>query len=219
MDITEHDKQEMERFRKIINGSSEIVDPTIAYNNSNIETVGNISSAPYVPSYGIDDKDIAAMGKILESFNSVVNDASANIAKQAVNESHIMTERYENSVHVGKYEIKLNEDQTRMAGKQYYSIYNLKSNDIIADDVSLYEVAIGVVNLLNSGKYVNDPGVSSLFEKDNSYTSHYIDAVRFKRRMKKTTDLHEKQLFESRFQASVKKCRDIRRIISEDVEL
>lgn len=154
--------------------------------------------------------DVHAMSKVLESLNKI----STNAVSEIISESKItpelsealMTERLDTSVKIGRYEIMILEDQKRIAGKQYYRIVNTNSNDVIADDISLYETARTVVKYLHSGKFVNDPEVRKLFELDTAYSSHKVDAIRYKRLLNKNTTDFKKDLYESRYQASVDRC-------------
>lgn len=151
-------------------------------------------------------RDVDAMAMVLNKLNSVT--------QSVINESHrdpnlqeaLETQRNDHGVKIGSYQIMIKEDQKRLAGKQYYSIYHVKSNDVIANDITLYETALTVVKLLNSGKYVNEPIIRRLFEADDRYTAHKSDAVRFKARARKSDisgDLAKKDVYESRYQASI----------------
>lgn len=155
----------------------------------------------------ITDADKNAMAAVLARLNSV----STDVVKEMVNESSsqpliseaLHTEKTDNGVKVGRYQIMIKEDPKRLAGKQFYSIYNNITNDTIADDISLYETALAVVRLLNSGKFANNAEVRKLFEQDDAYTSHRVDALIFKRKFTVTTDASKKDIFESRYQASL----------------
>lgn len=154
--------------------------------------------------------DVNAMADVLQKLNSV----SDRVVTEMVTESNyntevrtaITTSRNEHGVKVGLYQIMIKEDEKRLASKQYYSIYHTKTGDVIADDLSLYETALNVVKLLNSGKFVNSSEVRKLFESDDSYTAHRQDALRFKKAMiiaERKSDFSKRDLYESRYQASL----------------
>jgi hypothetical protein len=154
--------------------------------------------------------DINAMADVLKKLDSV----SSRIVDEMITESThdaeiktaISTIRNDQGVKVGLYQIMIKEDDKRLAGKQYYSIYNTRTGDVIADDLSLYETALNVVKLMNNGHYANSISVRKLFEHDDSYTAHRQDALRYKRSSmisKKRGDYHKAELYESRMQASM----------------
>lgn len=154
--------------------------------------------------------DVNAMASVLHRLNDLSNHVvdgmiSEGQALPKVAEA-LNTQRTEDGVKVGRYQIMIKEDQARIAGKQYYSIYNSLTNDIIADEISLYETALSVVRLLNSGKFANSSEVRKLFEQDDLYTSHKVDAILFKRKMNKSSDRSKRDIFESRYQASLDRC-------------
>ena len=94
------------------------------------------------------------------------------------------------------------------------------SGDVIASDLSLYETALGVVRLLNSGSYANNQQVQELFAADDAYTSHRMDALRYKAKMNKAMKLHEGRdhdIYQSRYQASLDRCMQAKHTIKRMV--
>lgn len=171
--------------------------------------------------------DVNAMADVLTRLNSL----TTNVVNEMVTESHydpeikiaLNTSRNEQGVKVGLYQILIKEDDKRLAGKQYYGIYNTRTGDVIADNLSLYETAINVVKMLNKGFYTNHLTVRKLFEQDDTYTSRKQDAVRYKRSAKiaeNKRDFAKKDIYESRYQASLDSAmaakRNIKNIIAGD---
>lgn len=159
---------------------------------------------------GVTRADVDAMagvlGRLNKISNSVVDGMITESASLQDSSDAIYTERTTTGVKVGRYQILVKEDQKRLAGKQYYSIYNSLTNDVIADDISLYETALAVVRLMNSGKFANSTEVRKLFEQDDLYTSHRVDALVYKKKMLVTKDPSKRDIFESRYQASLDRC-------------
>lgn len=212
--VSPEETNAMKRLLEMMDGKEPSTPaPKVQHNYSDIELAG---------AGQVTRKDIDAMASVLAKLN--------NVTQQVISESHrdpilheaVETQKTDHGVKVGNYQIMIKEDQKRLAGKQYYSIYHVKSNDIIADDISLYETALTVVKLLNSGRYVNDTIIRKLFESDDRYTAHKTDAVRFKIRAKKSEKIGDhlkKEVYESRYQASTSNAMnyksDIKKIISE----
>ncbi len=172
----------------------------------------------------VTNSDINAMADVLKKLNSVgdrVVDKMITESKYDVEvRTAITTTRNDHGVKVGLYQIMIKEDEKRLAGKQYYSIYNTKTGDVIADDLSLYETALNVVKLLNGGSYVNSSKVRKLFENDDSYTSHRQDALRYKRSSlicEKRGDHNKASIYESRMQASMDRAMQAKKEIKKNL--
>lgn len=197
MTVSPKERDEMARLLSIIEGK-EPVQSTRTVEQSHAGPVelagpGAITSA-----------DITAMAGILSKLNSV--DTRTPVIESTENKlfnEALETSRMDDGVKVGKYKIKIQENKKRLAGKQYYSVYHSITNETIADDLSLYETALAAVRLLNNGKFVNSKEVRKLFEQDDIYTSHRVDALRYKYRMTKSTDPMKQDIYESRYQASI----------------
>lgn len=197
MTVSAKDRDEMARLLNIIEGKESSKPPvTTEYASANAVELAGPGA--------ITQSDINAMAGILSKLNLV--DTRTTIVENAddrlFNEA-LETSRVDNSVKVGKYKIKIQENKKRLAGKQYYSIYHSITNETIADDLSLYETALTAVRLLNSGKFVNSKELRRLFEQDDIYTSHRVDALRYKYRLAKSKDPIKQDIYESRYQASV----------------
>jgi len=201
MTVSPEERDAMANILRTLNGEAS-VKPTTNSNASNAVELagpGQVTNA-----------DISAMADVLTKLNSVSNQVVGEMITEAehspVVDLALNTSRNDDGVKVGKYQIMIKEDPKRLAGKQYYSIYNTRTNDIIADDLSLYETALSVVKLLNNGRYANSSDVRSLFEHDQTYTSHKQDAVRYKRAMivaERKGDFTKHGIYESRQQASI----------------
>jgi hypothetical protein len=213
MTITPEERDAMIRLRSIMEGTVPEQLPTKNNNRSLSEsTVVELAGPGQVTS-----ADVDAMASVLTRLNSlsnhVVDDMITESAQNTIVRDAIVTERIQNGVKVGRYQILIKEDKTRLAGKQFFSIYNSLTNDTIADDISLYETAITVVKLLNSGKFANCPEIRQLFEQDDLYTSHKVDAVRYKRRLSTVTDSTKRDIYESRMQGSMDRCMTAKKTI------
>lgn len=170
----------------------------------------------------ITQADVNAMADVLSKLNNVTQEVVTESAFNPQLHQAVNTVRNEEGVKVGNYQIMIHEDDKRLAGKQYYSIYNVRTNDVIASDLTLYETALSVVKLLNNGVYANNPTIRKLFEFDDYYTSQRTDAIRFKVRMRKAEqqkDFAKFDLYESRYQTAVENAmnhkRNIKKLISE----
>lgn len=216
MSVTPEERDAMSRLLSIMEGEAPA---PIARAASPMNSSGPVELAG---AGQITQADVNAMADVLSKLNSVTQEVITESTfdpqlRQAVN-----TVRNDEGVKVGNYQIMIHEDEKRLAGKQYYSIYNVKTSDVIASDLTLYETALNVVKLLNNGVYVNNPTIRKLFEYDDYYTSNRTDAIRFKARMRKAEqqrDVVKFDLYESRYQTAIENAmmhkRNIKKIINE----
>lgn len=217
MGVSIEDRNEMARILQMMSGSA---------NNKTVKSQ-EIKSGSCVPVElagpgQITRAEVDAMSSVLNKLNSISNKVVDEILTESKESPRaaeaISTERLKNGVKVGRYHILEKEDQKRLAGKKFYSIYNGLTNDTIADDISLYETALMVVRMLNSGKFVNSVDVRRAFENDDAYTSHRVDALLYKRKMRNATDSSKRSLYESRYQASIDRCISAKKNIRELIE-
>lgn len=214
--VTPEERDAMARLLSIMEGEAPPAPVAVQ------RTVNSAGPVELAGAGQITQADVNAMADVLSKLNNVTQEVITESTfdpqlRQAVN-----TVRNEEGVKVGNYQIMIHEDEKRLAGKQYYSIYNVKTNDVIASDLTLYETALNVVKLLNNGVYVNNPTVRKLFEYDDHYTSNRTDAIRFKARMRKADqqrDVVKFDLYESRYQTAIENAmihkRNIKKTITE----
>lgn len=214
--VTSEDRDAMARLLSIMEGETP---PAMARPANNSYSTGPVELAG---AGQLTQADVNAMADVLSKLNNVTQEVVTESAYDPQLRQAVNTVRNEEGVKVGNYQIMIHEDDKRLAGKQYYSIYNIKTNDVIANDLTLYETALSVVKLLNNGVYANNPTVRKLFEFDDYYTSHRTDAIRFKARMRKAEqqrDFDKFDLYENRYQNAVENAmnhkRNIKKIISE----
>ena len=203
MSVSPEDRDAMARIMMAMEGKS--LPATAASKNA-----GNNSIVELAGPGQVTNAEINAMADVLTKLNSITNQVVDNMITESKGNREVrdalVTSKNPEGVKVGLYQIMIKEDDKRLAGKQYYSLYNTKTGDIIADDISLYETALNVIKLMNNGKYANSQEVRTLFENDDSYTSHKQDAIRYKRAMiisERKNDLGKRDLYESRYQASM----------------
>ena len=200
MTVSPVERDAMSRLIEIMNGKKPSTPIQREYDNSNTVELAGAG----VPTQA----DITAMANILGKLNNLPVPGKINPINESVDlelAEAMQTERTTSGVNVGKYQIMIKENPKRLAGKQYYSIYHTLTNDTIADDLTLYETALTAVRLLNNGKFANCREIRKLFEQDDLYTAHRVDALMYKRRMMNTKDHMKHDIYESRYQASIDK--------------
>ncbi len=204
MTVSAEDKAAMNRLLQIMNGER-VTDPVRS-------SVQQSSPLELAGAGQVTRGDVDAMAQVLTRLNNVVGQVSADILLESHQNNEIKealsTESTATGVKIGCYEIKINLDESRLVNKQNYSVVNKITGEILAHELGLYEAAHGLVKMLNSGVYINSQSVRELLEAEAAYTSHKQDAIRFKRRAKKSLNVgstHEHGLYEARQISSMDK--------------
>jgi hypothetical protein len=211
--VTDAEREAMARMMAIMNG--ETPPPAHATGSNMVTESLSTEGGPGSPSQA----EIHAMAKVLQSLNKVTNEVimeSSPDEKLAVH-----TRREPNSVSVGEYKIEIHLNEQRAAGKQYYSIEHSSTGIVIANDITLYEVALAAVKMLNNHKYVNNPTVRRLFELDDHYTSCKIDAMSSKQAQKRAAhrgDQIKEDIYATKFQKALDTAGSIKRDIKTILE-
>ena len=199
MTVNPEEKMAMTRLLQIMNGQT----PLPVSNTSNTNT--SVSPVELAGAGQVTRADVDAMAQVLTRLNNVVGQVSTEILLESDKNTEIaqalVTEATPSGVKIGRYEIKINLDESRLVNKQNFSVVNKLTGEVLAHELGLYEAAHALVKMLNTGQYINSQNVRELLEAEASYTSHKMDAVRFKRRAKKSYlegKTHETSLYEAR---------------------
>lgn len=200
MTVSPEAKAAMTRFMSILNG-----DRTPAPLNEHITSSGAHAPVELTGAGQVTSADVRAMADVISRLNNAISQVSSEMVVESSADPKVaealVTEQTQTGVKIGRYEIKINLDESRLVNKQNYSVINKHTGETIAHELGLYEAAHGLVRLLNSGHYINSPIVRELLEAENSYTSHKMDALRFRRRAKKSQqsgNMHAFDLYEAR---------------------
>lgn len=214
MTVSQEEKDAMARLLAMMNGET----PTPSASIPNRQPV---MEAEEICGPGVvTQREINAMSDVLSKLNKVTQQVMLESNGDSEARMAIKTSRTDDSVKVGEYKIEILMNERRLAGKQYYRIEHTGSRTTIADDITLYEVALTVVKLLNNNTYVNDQRIRKLFEIDERYTGHRVDAMTAKihmRRAEKQGEHFRMDVLESRYQKSLdeatKAKQDIKKVL------
>ena len=211
--VTDAEREAMARMMAIMNGEA----PPAPRANGNQMVTESLSTegGPGSPSQA----EVHAMARVLENLNKVTNEV---IMESSADEKlAVRTRRDTSSVSVGEYKIEIHLNEQRAAGKQDYSIEHSSTGIVIANDITLYEVALAAVKMLNNHKYVNNPTVRRLFELDDHYTSCKIDAMSSKQAQKRAEqrgDMIKEDIYATKFQKALDTAGSIKRDIKAILE-
>ena len=210
--VTDAEREAMARMLAIMNGETPPAPSSSQMVTESLSTEGG----PGSPSQA----EIHAMARVLESLNKVTGEVIMESSPD--DKLAVTTRRHKTGVSVGEYKIEIHLNEQRAAGKQYYSIEHTGTGTVIANDITLYEVALAAVKMLNNNNYVNNPTVRRLIELDDHYTSCKIDAMSSKQAQKRAEQRHDmikEDIYATKFQKALDTAgvikRDIKKILED----
>lgn len=211
--VSPEDRDRMKNIMNLMNGGGSDIDLVENYHQP------AMAGAPGIGT--VTEADINEMSKLISKLEEITEQVSVDLATDPDLESKQLLNEYRtpSGVAVGKWQISIHEDAARMAGSKFYSIFHSNTKQIIANDISLYETALSVARLLNEGELVNGTKIRNLFDQDDLYTSHKIDAQRFYIRSRKTRDPKQRELFEVRHHTSKDRAIQIRESLKRKANL
>ena len=214
--VTSEDKDAMKKILESLNG-----DGDSTRSNSSSSRPLNDSDVLLAGPGQVTSREIDAMTNVLKKLNNVMGNSSDSYLQEGIStlpelQEAMTTSVTSNGVKIGAYKIEINQDDSLLVNKQNYSVINKITGETIAHELGLYEAAHGLVKLLNSGHFVNSQAIRELLENEASYTSHKMDAVRYKRKMKKARMINDSvkyNLFEARCQSSLDRAMQSKRTV------
>jgi hypothetical protein len=176
----------------------------------------NYSEPGRVP-VGLDDNPAAkkdAMKVILEAMNgavgrSIVEDTRFPVVDHPMDEA-IMTETFDGGIRIGEWEIRTIE-------KNLYDVGRSGEPESLVRDIGLYEAAVGLVRLLNSGKAMNSPDVLALLTTERTYSESVADAIRYARLLRVRNTDPKVPVWEARYSDSKMRAAQARKSLCERV--
>lgn len=220
MAVSTEDKDAMARLLQIMEGN--VPSPIALTENKNNFATGGGDEVILAGPGQTTQRDIQAMAEVIKKLNNAIGDVTKTMVQESQYDKNLKealeTTVTSNGIKIGMYQIIHNQDTSRAVNKQNFSVVNKLTGETIAHELGLYEAAHGLVKLLNSGNFINSAPVRELLESEASYTSHKLDAIRYKRAMKKA--LSEKNmirynLYEDRCQSSMDRAMSSKSIIKK----
>lgn len=173
-----------------------------------------------INSTGVSEQDINKMKKILENLNSAATGALMEEVENISNDSSPLN--YDsielvakNSLKYKNYEIIVREVQSLNSLKKVYDIKETETKEIIANDLFLYEAALGIVKFLNRGEPMLSKNIREIINLENTYMRYRQDAAIFKTRLNENKNPAKRDLYEDRMVEARSKALKIKEKLEE----
>ena len=188
----------MKNLLNIMNGGTPAPQPKQVVN-------GKVQSGP-ISIEKLTDPDVQGMKKILEGFYSAASNTAETLRKESSYDREVsealQTERTENGSRVGSWQINVNVHDRSGKDFKTYDVISTYNEEPIAKDLYLYEVAHGLVMLLNRGETITGRAIREMLNLEEQYTRNRLDAIRFKKRYNESlrnNDRSTAEIMESRY--------------------
>jgi hypothetical protein len=155
------------------------------------------------------------MADIIGRFNGMIEESIKPILMEEVASNElslaVKTKTTEAGVQVGDWEIiKIEEN-----GFLSYDISNTENKKVILEDIKTYATANAIVKLLNLGEPINGEEIKKFLRMDEEFDASYQDALRYKRKYKKTGEL----VYEHRYQSCKGKAQQLKEMIKKQLDM
>lgn len=189
---------EMARIRRILNGEYSQEITTVAQNAINENNSSNHERIT-------GSNATADMAAILKMFNHGAEQSIERISESQDDDSRfttaLVTDKTANGVKVGSWEIKVSND----CENKTYDICNVKTDEPLARDLTLYESAVAICKLLNKQVSINSRQIREVLSLEDDYSKARTEAALFKRkarRMNESQNHFEANVAEDRYNES-----------------
>jgi hypothetical protein len=195
-------RQEIDAMKKVMQnlgnvGNKSTVSNIVAEGSSALQNK-TVSNHP--------DPNVQAMAKILGRFQSVTQEAKATLveeAKENVRTRQLLnTEETSRGVRIADYHVVVKEAQWGNKTKNVYDIVDLNTNEVMYSDLALFESAAAITKCLLAGSSVSGIKCDQIYEADQTYARHLYDAAVFNSKIKRSTDLEQRAIYESKYTRS-----------------
>lgn len=211
--VSDTERREMSRLMDIMNGGSSAQPPAIlegsyrqSHNTQQQRTAQPIYETYDVYSPTVSQRDVQEMASILERLQSVTNDTVQELVEEAITDPAvrraIVTEATDSGVRIGEWEIRVRMDESNRKPTKLYSVVQSGTNNVLAEDLMLFDAADLLVKHFNNGKTVTHQDVRRVLSLEEKFSRNYADAIRFKKHAASHSasgDRHAAGVFEARY--------------------
>lgn len=147
----------------------------------------------------VSSKDVSSMKDLLGRLADLSESTTTSLVESARTNSElseaIRTRRTPNSVVFdNQFEIQIIEGK-----RKRFNVVESQGT-VVAEHLYLYESAHAIVKLLNRGKPALDPQIRHIVGLEENYSSAYLDAMRFKKKLSVLRESRERDIYSAKYQ-------------------
>lgn len=166
-------------------------------------------AGPPMMGAGVSPEEVNAMGKVLESLNSIGESTVSSVMTEAKTEpkvaEYLSASMTGDTIKHKNYEIRIREIESFNGSKKVYDVIESSTGQTISDDLFLYEAANAIVKYLNKGYNFLSSEVREVIGLEQTYANLRTDAGIFRKRYNESIrrgDSHKVNLYETRFNSA-----------------
>jgi hypothetical protein len=174
------DPQKLMEMNRILEAMNNAVDFGAASDEEFVDSDDLYGDEPTGPAYvaNVSPGAIDEMKKILEAFHGA--QASTPVEDPEVREA-LATKPVEDGVQIGSWKIT----KKQLGETARYDVVHSGTGSAIAQDLYLYDAALGLVRALNEGVSITSTRVRNLLKLEEDFARNVDDAVTYKARARK----------------------------------
>jgi hypothetical protein len=163
----------------------------------------------------IKDADSQAMLDILIRLNSV-NEKTMTVISESTDihsKQLASTEQTQSGVRIANYVVNITENSENGSKRNTYSIFDTSTQEEIYTDLALYESVMAITKQLLKPTDATFIKCDQIAKLDEDYAKNLYEAMAYKQRIKKTSDIDKKCLYESKYSRTIGLAKEAKRNI------
>lgn len=157
-------------------------------------------------------EDAKAMENILRKLESATNASTKRIVEESKTNPDVMvalnTSKSEAGVRVASYEIIPEKVDISGLRKNYYKIVDTAHDEVLYEDISLFETAMSIVKRLMLGKKLGD--IQNIITLDKTYDSNLIESYSYKYKLRSVNESVKRDVYEAKYTNALGKVKAIK---------
>lgn len=158
--------------------------------NLQAKTEASIAEAKAMPAESgrvatITNPETRAMANILEKLEKSTRKTAGNLVEAGDRSTELKmamnTSRSNAGVSVAGFEIVVEKQKIENITKNFYSVKQNNTGEMLYNDLALFESAMSIVKRLMLNKLTNE--INRIVEMDKQYTSHLLESYDYKRKL------------------------------------
>jgi len=147
---------------------------------------------------------------LVEKFNRVTDFSAKDLVEKSKTNAEVALAldivRTPTGVKAGDYEIVIEKFNINGLEKNYYNIVDNEYNDVLYKEIAMFESAISILKKLITQKNINK--CNDIAKLDEEYDRNLLEAYGYKHRLKNTSNMVKRDVYEAKYSNAMAKVKD-----------
>lgn len=191
--------KEVDAMKRVLNNLNAVTDPSIKSTVTKSDRTGESRAMLEI---------LTRLSKVNEQTQNVIMESSNTRTRQLAT-----TQKTESGVSIANYLVSITETEVNNTKRNIYTITDTASNQILFSDIALYESVMAITKQLILKKQDAWAKCDAIVQIDQDYARHLYEASALKCRIKESTDLDRRCLYENKYSRTIGMAKEARRSI------